>query len=56
MYCIGNSESAVKFEVIEKSNDWAKEIKKDDLANETQQQRYEYWVAFQDYAFQNNQF
>lgn len=56
LYRIGNSDPAVKFEVIEKPNDWAKEIKKNDSANETQQQRYEYWVAFQDYAFQNVQF
>ena len=56
LYRIGNSDPAVKFEVIEKPNDWAKEVKKNDSVNETQQQRYEYWVAFQDYAFQNTQF
>lgn len=56
LYRIGNSEPAVKFEVVEKPNDWTKEVKKNDAANETQQQRYEYWVAFQEYAFQNNQF
>ena len=46
----------MKFEVIEKPNDWTKEVKKNESANETQQQRYDYWVAFQDYAFQNAQF
>lgn len=56
LYRIGNSDPVVKFEVIEKPNDWAKEVKKKDSVNETQQQRYEYWVAFQDYAFQNTQF
>ncbi len=56
LYRIGNSDPAVKFEVIEKPNDWKKEVKKNDSANETQQQRYEYWMAFQDYAFQNIQF
>ena len=56
LYRIGNSEPAVKFEVIEKPNDWTKEVKKSDSANATQQQRYDYWVAFQDYAFQNEQF
>lgn len=56
LYRIENSDPAVKFEVIEKPNDWAKEVKKNDSASETQQQRYEYWVAFQDYAFQNAQF
>ena len=56
LYRIGTSEPAVKFEVIEKPNDWTKEVKKSESANETQQQRYDYWVAFQDYAFQNAQF
>lgn len=56
LYRIGSSEPAVKFEVIEKPNDWTKEVKKNESANETQQQRYDYWVAFQDYAFQNAQF
>ena len=56
LYRIGTSEPAVKFEVIEKPNDWTKEVKKNESANETQQQRYDYWVAFQDYAFQNAQF
>lgn len=44
LYRIGNSEPAVKFEVIEKPNDWTKEVKKNDSTTETQQQRYEYWV------------
>lgn len=56
LYRIGTSEPAVKFEVIEKPNDWTKEVKKNEVSNETQQQRYDYWVAFQDYAFQNVKF
>lgn len=56
LYRIGTSEPAVKFEVIEKPNDWTKEVKKSESANETQRQRYDYWVAFQDYAFKNTQF
>lgn len=56
LYRIGNSEPAVKFEVIERPNDWTKEVKKNESANATQQQRYDYWVAFQDYAFQNVMF
>lgn len=56
LYKIGASEPAVKFEVIEKPNDWTKEVKKNESINETQQQRYDYWVAFEDYAFQNTQF
>ena len=56
LYRIGSSEPAIKFEVIEKPNDWTKEVRKNESANETQQQRYDYWVAFQDYAFQNVKF
>lgn len=56
LYRIGNSEPAVKFEVLEKPNDWAKEIKKNSSVSEIQQRRYEYWVAFQDYAFQDSEF
>lgn len=56
LYKIGNSEPAVKFEVIEKPNDWTKEVKKSESINETQQLRYDYWVAFEDYAFKNPTF
>ncbi|WP_418876695.1 DUF4268 domain-containing protein [[Clostridium] scindens] len=56
LYKIGNSEPAAKFEVIEKPNDWTKEVKKNESISGTQQQRYDYWVAFEDYAFQNTQF
>lgn len=56
LYKIGASEPAVKFEVIEKPNDWTKEVKKNESINGTQQQRYDYWVAFEDFAFQNAQF
>lgn len=56
LYRIGDSEPAVKFEVVEKPNDWTKEVRKNESANATQQQRFEYWVAFQDYAFHNFQF
>ena len=56
LYRIGTSEPAVKFEVIEKPNDWTKEVRKNESANEMQQRRYDYWVAFQDYAFQKVEF
>ena len=56
LYRIGDSGPAVKFEVIEKPNDWAKEVKKSESSSETRQQRYDYWVAFQNYAFQNAAF
>ena len=56
LYRIGTSEPAVKFEVIERANNWTKELKKSESISETQKRRYDYWVAFQDYAFQNAQF
>lgn len=57
LYRIGNSDPAVKFEIVEQPNGWTKTIKKaDSTVNETQQKRYDYWVAFQDYAFQKAEF
>lgn len=55
LYRIDNSKPAVKFDVIEKPNDWVKEVKEGEL-NTTQQQRYDYWCEFQNYAFQNSHF
>lgn len=56
LYKIGNSEPAVKFEVIERPNDWAKEIKKVEHNSPRHHKRLEYWTAFNDYAFQNADF
>jgi hypothetical protein len=56
LYQIGNSDIAVKFEVVEKPNDWTKEIKRNTNNSPTLQARYDYWIAFNDYAFQNNNF
>ena len=56
LYKIGNSEPAVKFEVIERPNDWAKEIKKVEHNSPRHHKRMEYWTAFNDYAFQNSEF
>ena len=56
LYRIGDSAPAVKFDVIEKPNDWTKEVKKSESVNGYQQQRYEYWQAFQDYAFEKPEF
>lgn len=53
LYKIGDSKPAVKFEVVERPNEWAKEIKKEPL-NPTEQLRYEYWAAYNEYAFNNN--
>lgn len=56
LYKIDDSNMAVKFEVIEKPNEWARDIKKDNSVTPAQQARYEYWVAFNDYAFKNKTF
>lgn len=51
LYKIGDSAPAVKFEVIEKPNNWAKEIKKHTFSDPARQFRLEYWTAFNEYAF-----
>ena len=56
LFQIGDSEIAPSFTVVERPNDWTKEIKKTTAANPTQQQRLEYWQEFNDYAFQNAEF
>lgn len=56
LFQIGDSQIAPSFSVVEKPNDWAKEIKKTTAANSTQQQRLEYWQAFNDYAFNDKNF
>ena len=56
LYRINNSEPAVKFEVIEKPNNWTKEIKKQGSTDPARQFRLEYWTAFNDYAFANSLF
>ncbi|NMP37611.1 MAG: DUF4268 domain-containing protein [Clostridiales bacterium] len=56
LYKIGDSEPAVKFEVIEKPNDWVKEIKKTTASSPIQQLRYEFWVAFNNYAFKKQEY
>ena len=56
IFRIGDSEPAVKFEVIEKPNDWTREIKKSESMSSTKQHRLEYWIAFNNYAFKDQQF
>lgn len=53
LYQIGNSEIAVRFEVVEKPNDWTKAIKHNIHNSPRHQARYDYWVAFNDYASKN---
>lgn len=57
LWSINNSDPAVKFNVVEKPNDWAKEIKKaDGTLNDTEKLKLDYWTSFADYAFVNNEF
>ena len=51
LYKIGDSDPAVKFEVIEKPNNWTKEVKKQTSADPAKRFRLEYWTAFNEYAF-----
>lgn len=53
LFQIDNSQIAPSFSVVERPNNWTKEIKKITEANPTQQQRLEYWQSFNDYAFKN---
>ena len=57
LYKIGDSAPAVKFEVIEKPNNWVKEARRfSEGMNETERKRYDYWSAFLDYAYRNTEF
>lgn len=56
LYHIGDSAPAVKFDVIEKPNDWTKEIRQNESLSETQQERYNYWLSFKEYALKNESF
>ena len=58
LYKIGNSNPAVKFEVIERPNDWSKEIKKANIQQTTprRQKRQEYWQALQNFLAIDKQY
>ena len=56
LFQIGDSQIAPAFTVVERPNDWTKEIRKTASANSTQQQRLEYWQEFNDYAFSDANF
>ena len=56
LFQIGDSQIAPAFTVVERPNDWTMEIRKTASANSTQQQRLEYWQAFNDYAFSDANF
>ena len=57
LWTINGSDPAVKFNVVEKPNDWAKEIKKvDSTLSDTEKLKLDYWTSFADYAFADNVF
>lgn len=56
LFQIGNSPIAPTFEIVERPNDWVKEVKKKELNSPRHHKRMEYWTAFNDYAFKNNEF
>ncbi len=57
LWKIGNSSPAVKFNVVERPNDWEKEIKKDSLnLTDTQVLKLDYWTEFNRYAFEDEEF
>lgn len=56
LFQIGNSDIVPSFTVVERPNDWTKEIKKTTATKPTQQQRLEYWNVLNEYAYQNTEF
>ena len=56
LWKIDNSAPAVKFNVVERPNDWAKTMKIKDTLTETKQSNLEYWQKFNDYAVSNENF
>lgn len=56
LFQIGSSDIAPSFTVVERPNDWAKEIKKTEHNSPRHHKRLEYWTAFNDYAFKNANF
>ena len=56
LYKIGNSKPAPKFEIIEKPNDWSRDIRQTERATGTEKLRLEYWTAFQNYTTTQPQF
>lgn len=57
LWKINDSEPAVKFNVVERPNEWAKSIKKTDAAfNDTKLLKLEYWTCFNEFAFKYDKF
>ena len=56
LWRINDSLPAPKFTIIEKPNDWAKTMKVVEGLSEHQKMQLEFWRAFIDYAFNNDEF
>lgn len=56
LYRIGDSAPAVKFEVLERPNDWQKIFRVAENEKPRHRLRLEYWSAFNDYAFADPNF
>lgn len=54
LWRIGNSEPAVKFNIVERPNDWAKSMKKSTNMTESKAQRLNFWQKFIEYNQSNN--
>lgn len=56
LWKIDDSSPAPKFNVVERPNDWAKEIKASEGMSETKQLQLHFWKAFNAYAFMQEDF
>lgn len=56
LWKIDDSSPAPKFNVVERPNDWAKEIKASEGMSETKQLQLHFWKAFNEYAFAQKEF
>lgn len=56
LWKIDESKPAVKFNVVERPNDWAKTMKNKEGLTETKQSQLEYWQSFSDYANNEDMF
>lgn len=50
LWKIGESKPAVKFNVVERPNDWAKNMKVKETLSDTKKQQLEFWQTFIDYS------
>lgn len=54
LWRIGNSEPAVKFNIVERPNDWAKSMKKSSSLTQGGAQKLDFWQQFIEYNQANN--